>query len=782
MSSSLADGRRTQAPPSDSTTTTNEPSYAQRMLDAARLEKRKLALAAYINGEFQKCKTARQPFERQWYLNLAFMNGRHYVSPANIPGQGFKLVPQRSPSWRVKMVVNKCRTAIRTETSKLTSSRPIPTVIPATNDNQDFAAAGVAEELLKAKFGTATYEKTYRSFIWWGSVTGSSFMKIYWDKTAKDYTFPQEKKVVQEASGLKNPVNIGEHEPSNGDIKIDRITPFHIFVPDLLAEDINEQPYVIHAMTQSPDWVKKHFPEMKDTVTCDTRAANTVMDTAFLITKNAQQVMDSVLIKEVWFKPGHSKMPEGGVVTVINDRVVQYIPKWPYPFSEYPFYKYDGIPTGGFYSDSILVDLIPLNKEYNRTRSQMVEIKNTMGKPKLVYQKGSINPRQITSEPGQAIPYLAGFNPPIPLPAAEVPATMIKELEVLSADFDDLSGQHEVARGQAPGSVTSGVAISFLQEQDDAKLTYQVASIELATELIGKHYLKFVSKYWDLPRVVRTTGTESYAEAKSWKGSDLRGNTDVKVQTGSALPYSKAARTAMLTEFMQMGWINPHDGLELMKMGGLDKVIDEILVDKKQAMRENLKMMELTDRDLQGRDMPVPGPDGMAPPKLNALIPVNSWDNHEAHIHFHNQFRKTQQFELLSDAHKREFELHVQTHIMAMQMPAQGELGTIQPPVDPEQAALEQQGMQAEAQVAGQEQQMLQQERDAQLQQMQADTQMQTAAQQAAIQEMQVAQETQMKAAKTQMDQALTVAKLQQAEMQTELLKAQVIKTRRESD
>ena len=103
---------------------------------------------------------------------------------------------------------------------------------------------------------------------------------------------------------------------------------------------------------------------------------------------------------------------------------VQVQTKWPWPFAEYPFYKYDGIPTGGFFTDSSVVDLIPIQKEYNRTKSQMVEIKNISLKPKLMYAQGSINPRQISSEPGQAIPYKIGFPVPTVMQPPEVPMSM----------------------------------------------------------------------------------------------------------------------------------------------------------------------------------------------------------------------------------------------------------------------------------------------------------------------------------------------------------------------
>lgn len=581
-----------------------------RQIQEAREAEQKAKWVDWVNKEFEKCKNARQPFEQQWYINLAFMQGKHYVAPINVPGQGFKLTSPRVPPHRVRMVVNKIRSAVRTECSKLTSSRPIPTVIPATNEDEDFSAARVAEQLVKNAFANADFERTYRSWVWWGTVCGVSYLKSYWAATEPDPDLmePQEPMMGYDGQPLRNDQGEVIYKPPvsvKGRIMMERITPFHIYVPDLLAEDLNKQPYIIHATTRSPLWVERTYGFKPK---ADTQAANTIMEAATLITKGGQQVLDSVIVKEVWLrKNSHPDFPEGGLLTVIGDRIVQHLDEWPWPFPEFPFYKFDSIPTGGFYSDSVIVDLIPLNKEYNRTRSQSIEIKNTMGKPKLLYAKGSINPRQINTESGQGIPYTPGYDKPTVLPAQEIPQTMVLELERLNSDFDDISGQHEISRGSTPSQVTSGTAISFLQEQDDVKLNYQVASIEYAMEMLGKHYLKYVAHYWNDYRLIKITGKDSSFEARHWKGSDLRGNTDVKIQTGSALPVSKAARQAMITEFMQYGWLDPTTGLEILDLGGFDKAMDELLVDKKQAQRENQRMAELTMQEIMPHITPPPG-------------------------------------------------------------------------------------------------------------------------------------------------------------------------------
>lgn len=655
--------------------------------------KKKNEMAAWVNHQYGSMKAARSAAERQWYLNLAFVNGKHYVSPINVPGQGFRLTAQKAPAWRVKMVVNKVRIAVRTEHAKLIQNKPIPTVIPSTGENEDFAAANVAEQLLKSEFATRRFDAVYRRWVWWGVVCGNSYIKQYWDKNYEDAdaTPPtsitssngKDPLVGQDGSPVRSPNKV------KGKIMVEHVNPFHIYVPDLTSEDLNSQPFIMHVMTRSPQYVQNNYGFVP---TCDAKESTTILEGAFMTATNDQTVLDSVLIKEVWLKPNaHANFPQGGLVTVINDRVVQYVEKWPWPFKEYPFYKYDSIKTGGFYSDSTIVDLIPLNKEYNRTKSQMLEIKNTMGKPKLMYQQGSINPRMISSEPGQAIPYKLGFEKPEVLSPVEIPATMGIELDRLTSDIDDISGQHEITRGNTPSQVSSGTAIAFLQEQDDTKLADPVSSIEHQIELLGIHYLKFVSNYWDEPRLVKVAGRDNAFEAKMWQGSDLKGNNDVIIQTGSALPFSKAAKQAMVTEFMQNGWIDPSSGMEILQMGSLQRVIDEALVDKKQAQRENLKLSKLNEQDLITFMTP-PGnlvegvdphgnpakidPDTQEPWEPTSPIPVNSWDNHEAHIMFHDMYRKTQEFELLSDSHKQAMEMHVQTHHMAIQSKLEGQMGS----------------------------------------------------------------------------------------------------------
>jgi hypothetical protein len=285
------------------------------------------------------------------------------------------------------------------------------------------------------------------------------------------------------------------------------------------------------------------------------------------------------------------------------------------------------------------------------------------------------------------------------------------ELSNLLMDIEDISSQHAVSRGGTAAGVTAATAINFMQERDDALMTTTYQSIEDGWEKIAKQTLSHVVQFWDVARTVSVTGVDGSFDAIALKGSELKSGTDIRMEAGSALPVSKAARQALLMDMMKFGWVDPVKGLELMEMGGLEKLYNDIKIDEQQAQRENLRIRRLDIQEIEQHAMqvqqtnsqiqevqeeiesgaqpefqaqPTPLTTGVVPEEIAIpgaetdpstgvplqmppnIIPVNSWDNHAVHMEVHNRFRKSQAFELLSDEIKQQFEYHVQMHQQAL--------------------------------------------------------------------------------------------------------------------
>lgn len=636
-------------------------------------------VVSWAKSQFERCKQARSSTEKQWYLNLAFYFGKQNVVPRQsqsiITSTTSNLYTPPAPYYRVRPVINRIRPTVRNELAKLTAQKPNAFVIPASSDDHDLFAAQAGEQIWDSTYRKHHFNRTLRKALFWTLTCGTGYIKTYWDPAKQDVDSDQQ-----------------------GDFCFQAETPFHIFVPDLREEDMEAQPYIIHAQLKSIDWIKMYYPGVD--LGSSARAPEELLEDSWLnlVGANSNNTF-KLLVLECWVKPGRVAMfPDGAVFTVIGDQLAPGGGMgWPYEHGKYPFAKIDHIPGGKFYSDSSIVDLIPLQREYNRTRGQIIEAKNRMAKPQLAAEKGSLDPSKITSEPGQVILYTPGFQPPQPIPLQSLPSYVLQELDRILLDWSDIAGIHEVSQGQAPPGVTAATAISYLQEQDETMLSHTVSSIEDAVEKVAQMTLSYVGQYWDASRIVKVAGSDGAFDAMSFKGSDLRGNSDIMVEAGSALPTSRAAKQAMIMDFMKMGFITPEEGLGVLELGGINKIYDKLQIDKKQAQRENLKMskanqqlidtnnfkqlQDLTQNQGYGLDpngLPIDDNGVPVPPEL--LVPVNTYDNHAIHVMIHNDYRKSQSFENVDPAVKQLFDQHVNAHLASLQMMQQGQMAAQMPP------------------------------------------------------------------------------------------------------
>jgi hypothetical protein len=187
------------------------------------------------------------------------------------------------------------------------------------------------------------------------------------------------------------------------------------------------------------------------------------------------------------------------------------------------------------------------------------------------------------------------------------------------------------------------------------------------------------------------------------------------VEAGSALPTSRAAKQAFIMDLMKMGFIDPNKGLEVLEIGGINKIYEQIQVDVRQAQRENLKMAQATAQLIEqnrveqldqfftspygqgllqqsqelGMSLIMENPSdgslmdlsplqqGMPPQPIDIplIVPVNSWDDNNIHIERHNNYRKSQAYDNLEKDAKDLFEAHVNAHVAAIMVGAQGAMG-----------------------------------------------------------------------------------------------------------
>ena len=623
-------------------------------------------LVAWVQSEWSRAKTARSQKQLQWFNNMSMFYGHQWVEQTrgNFPeGYQDKLFTPRKPYYHQRKTINRIRSYVRWEMSKMLSSFPTAQAIPASSEDQDQRAAFAAEQAWTSISESKKLRQHMSRAMWWTIVTGNGFLKTQWDPNCLD-------KVS------------GEY----GDIKYGHVTPFHLFVPDIREQDIEDQPFVINAYTKTVEWAQYYFAKELGNIQLSpsTSAANQIIDEAYLNLGNSK-APDSVVVYETWIKPGGSKLlPEGGVIITIDDVLVNvHRGGFPYGHGMYPFTKFEHIPTATFYADSPIVDLSQLQKEYNGLRSEIGEAGRRMAKPQLIAPMGSIVPSKLTNEPGLVIQYKPGMAPPQPLPLSPLPQYYLDQQDRVLNDWVDISGEREVSRGSTPPGVTSGTAISYLQEASNQYLTPQFQSIEAGIEKIAAQTIELFVQYVDMPRKIRTIGADGAFDTMLLSGADVASGTDIRIEPGSSFAKSKAAQEARVMDMFSVGIIDQPSALRMLEIGGVQKIMDTINVAERKAQRENIKMKMLTSEDVEmarqqamQEIMTQMPPEAMqneqimqeiqnmpAPP----IVPVDNFDMHEIHVETHNKFRMSQEYEILPDDVKAQFAEHVAAHEQAIQ-------------------------------------------------------------------------------------------------------------------
>ena len=678
-------------------------------------------------SNLKSAQHARMKFEKQWYQNLCFYQGRQWITVGKAPdGNGFTL--NEAPvtdRHRVRLVANRIRRIIRQEITKLSKEEPQFFTVPASTDESDRAAAMAADAiaeylLINKRFNIKRTEATF-----WAAICGTSFIKNWYDP------------------------NQLELDGQPGKIDFEAVSAFHLFVPYLQVSDIQAQPYVIHDRVMSPeDAYNMWGVELEPT----TAAANTILESRFLsaIGVNNSNVQNMCHALECWVKPCKN-FPNGAMFALTENRVLyvweNQVPpvedmemgvdlqptlfdgtedafntqkkqpsaarendgppepntpvdkksegldlsgvmprKFEFPLShgKFPFVKIDHVPAGGFYSESVITDLLPLQREYNRTRSVMLENRNLAAKPQYAYIKGSINPKHYNSQPGLMLAVNLGFEPPKPLEQPGLPPSINMEVELVQHDMDYAGGSNEINQGKTPPGVEAASAIAYLQEENDSILFHTVQSLEWAVQETGCQILSLVHDYWDESRIVTITSRNQSYEVRKFKAASLNPMSDFRVESGSMAPRSTAAKQAFMTEIMKMGWVDPKKAFKFLQMNETNKLYDDMMLDDRHAQRENMKMAEGEPINVRMEEqmiqtpmgpMPMPQPkqvqdiDNNGMPAVDEMgMPVmyqqtiNSFDNHEVHIQVHQDYMKTQEWEILPDEIKQKFEDHVDEH------------------------------------------------------------------------------------------------------------------------
>lgn len=190
--------------------------------------------------------------------------------------------------------------------------------------------------------------------------------------------------------------------------------------------------------------------------------------------------------------------------------------------------------------------------------------------------------------------------------------------------MDGISGQADVSRGATPGDVTAGTAIESLQQAQQTRLRLKSRNIDAFLQEFGKMYISRVFQYYSVPRIVRVSGDDNAEEFFHFHVEKLDGGTaqdgspippkmvahvttfeagipttvqheitadfDVRVSTGSALPFAKETKTNLSMNLFKLGVIDDEELLKNIDYPNFESVLQRVGQKKAAAAQQQQEM------------------------------------------------------------------------------------------------------------------------------------------------------------------------------------------------
>lgn len=658
------------------------------------------SILAYVQECYEKAAEERRPFERIWWVNLAFFSGDQWVmwnrvsNRLETPRAGDVMLPRKPVIW------NYFKPIVLARHSKETRTTPYAEVQPATNEDSDAKAAKVGTKILEYMRNNLALEEKWDLAWRWAELTGTVFWKVIWNpnKGGKHILF--------------DPIS-GEplSEYTLGDVDLAVRGPFSIYPDptgtDYYGDEGTPIAWLIEEYAEDIDVIYEKYGvrvEAEDVSEIKSNTQTTQLASAWQGQAKSEKLDHHAAVREMWVRPC-ANYPRGRLIICTSTKLLKVwtdedgmeaLPYWTPALDWQPQFEGEECPyekrvydlpyevmvpfkkPGQFWGVTIAEDLVNPQRQLNITMSQILQ--ESEGTSKIMAPKGLVDWSRVNTRDGlQVIEYdpTTTINPnlkPEFLNRPGVSVSHYRNIELFVQHMYQISGVHEISHGQAPPGVTSGRGLMFLAEQDDSKYGPPVRRGMKCYERVCSQILRRVRQGYKEPRVLRIIGKDGSVDiVPDFMGADLT-STDARVVIGEGLPQSKYFRAEWIERLVQIGALKPAENekdrdmvLRVVELGGENEIQDQVTAAKYKQASENRRM---------AKGYPVE-------PKY--------WEDHPVHLDELNRFRNSLEYDeavawnpLVADL----FEAHYHGHKALMaQVASESAVDQVMPQVTAEIAA-----------------------------------------------------------------------------------------------
>jgi hypothetical protein len=353
------------------------------------------------------------------------------------------------------------------------------------------------------------------------------------------------------------------------------------------------------------------------------------------------------IVKYYWEK-ANKKYEKGRHLIIVGNLVLWRgenpclgeIPYWHYGYKRY---------GNSLWHTGPMHHVQDLQRDHNRYNSIISEEAEGW-RPKLGVGPGAIIKNGAYTKEGLEIVEIDfSKGDPKVLASPQVSAQVLAQRDYLAGAINTVANVHEVSYSQLPQYATRAPAslYSMMLEQENLKIDPMIKRINKTLIEEGRFRLRMMEKYYKQDRLVKIVGRSNEASISYFKGSDLKGNTDVKLNIGVNIHQSKVVQQRLLLELKGQG--APIDWNKIFKLIGEGDIEQELrgdIADETRAQREN---QQFISGDYKKK-------------REEGGVFIYPHDNHELHMDYHTNLAKTEEAQRWDQDRWDALQTHIMEH------------------------------------------------------------------------------------------------------------------------
>lgn len=489
--------------------------------------------------------------------------------------------PDVQVRYKPQMVIPMISDVVDEKVARLLEYKPSFQIIPQSDETADKIDTKIAKKFLKHIDQVEKLDEKFRRAVKSAKIGGESFVFVLWSKD-KGRTILKAGQTVSLPDGntIKGPVK-------EGDIEIFNATALDVLYEQAKSWDKVE--YLFFFDYDYTEKLKREYPEKKDQI------HDTMVSTIW----DYETMSEKSLIgkaSKIYFWHKKTKFLDEGFEAIFTMDTILKKGALPYDDEDnndgdIPVIRFiDGENEDEVSGESFINKVKGMASQVNNLNNTAIKQIMLAGHPKWFVDGSSVD-AQLLGNDTTVVKVTNGAKAPVLAQSNPVSPQTFEFMDRLEEKFYTHSKSNSVVRGEPPPGVTAFVALQYVSESENRRISTDVASTNESIRRVYDKALKRAGQFYKKTdkRTMLILGKDNRWVQESYDPETLCGNYSIILQNSTALPDSKSLRTQFI---MDMGKTFPEQFpqsqvAEMLDLGQNEKLLDLAGLASRAAEDEN---------------------------------------------------------------------------------------------------------------------------------------------------------------------------------------------------